>query len=109
LRRVMRGKEYIDSYFKTHLDIETIARISSLSEYHFFRVFKNVFGITPHQYIINRRLTYAENLLKKGHRSITLVAHEAGFSDIYSFSKSFKSKFGISPSLIKSGLEIKNR
>lgn len=99
-KRVLRGKEFIDASFAKSMTIRTIAQEASMSEYHFFRLFKVVFGQTPNQYLIERRLKYAQTLLQKDRTAVSTVAIEAGFADIYSFSKAFKSYFGYSPSYL---------
>lgn len=98
LRRVSRGKEFIDSYFKHSLQIETIAKEANLSEYHFFRIFKTVFGISPYQYMLQKRLLFSKEALQRGSLSISDVALEVGFADIHAFSKAFKGYFGVAPS-----------
>ncbi|OJJ20962.1 hypothetical protein BKI52_10315 [marine bacterium AO1-C] len=96
-RRVLLAKEYLDDYYYQKLDINKISQIAALSEYHFFRTFKQVFGISPHKYLIQRRLQRASELLKEQNHTITEVAYLIGFPDIHSFSKSFKKEFGITP------------
>lgn len=98
LRKLYNGKDYIDSYFTSALSIESIAIEVGLSEYHFFRLFKSVFSVSPHQYIIQKRLWFAKSILKKEQLDISSVSVLSGFSDIYSFSKAFKKHFGYSPS-----------
>jgi AraC family transcriptional regulator len=100
LRRLSRGKEFIDVYFAAPLDIATVAREALISEYHFFRLFKTVFGLSPHQYIIQKRLEYGYKILEQLNAPVSVAAIDAGFSDIYSFSKAFRKRFGISPSAI---------
>ena len=97
-KRVSRGKELIDELFCHSLTVEALAIEACMSEYHFFRLFKSVFGQTPNQYIIQKRLQYAYLLLQKERASVSEAAFESGFSDIYAFSKSFKKHFGYSPS-----------
>lgn len=96
-RRVLKGKEFIDSSFMEALTIEQIARTAGMSEYHFFRLFKQMTGFTPYQYMLSSRLKNASILLKADH-SVFDAAIASGFSDIYSFSKAFKKHFGVSPS-----------
>ena len=96
-RRVLTAKEYLDDHYYQKLDINKISQIAALSEYHFFRTFKQVFGISPHKYLIQRRLQKASKLLRQQNHTITEVAYLIGFSDIHSFSKSFKKEFGITP------------
>ena len=97
-KRVHVGKEYIESYFFLPLTIEKIAKESCMSEYHFFRLFKSVFGISPNQYIIQKRLEHGQNILKQDRYSVSTAAEQSGFSDIFAFSKAFKKHFGYSPS-----------
>lgn len=100
-RRVLKGKEFMDSNFTTALTIEQIARTAGMSEYHFFRLFKQMIGFTPYQYILSIRLKTSAQLLKADY-SVSDVAIMMGFSDIFSFSKSFKKHFGLSPTLYSS-------
>lgn len=97
-RRLHTGKEYIDANFTQSLTIEQIAKESAMSEYHFFRLFKMVFGKSPHQYIIERRLAEASAHLKE-RRTVSEAAIESGFSDIFTFSKAFKKHYGMPPSV----------
>lgn len=97
-KRVLRGKEFIDASFAKSMTIRLIAQEASMSEYHFFRLFKVIFGQTPNQYLIEKRLKYAQTLLQKDRTAVSTAAVEAGFADIYSFSKAFKNHFGYSPS-----------
>ncbi|MNJ84789.1 Bifunctional transcriptional activator/DNA repair enzyme AdaA [compost metagenome] len=100
-RRVLKGKEFIDSSYTESITIEQIARIAGMSEYHFFRLFKQTTGSTPYQYILSSRLNNASLLLQAGY-SVSDVAIAMGFSDIHSFSKAFKKHFGLSPTLYAS-------
>jgi transcriptional regulator GlxA family with amidase domain len=97
-RRLLTAKKHIETNFDKKMEIETIARIANISTFHFFRTFKQVFGVSPHQYILNLRLTKAKQLLKKRETSITTIAYQVGFADIHAFSKAFKKNYAISPS-----------
>jgi len=101
-RRVLNGKEYIDSNYTENLTVAQISKIAGLSEYHFFRLFKQMMGITPYQYIISARLKTAAQLLKSDF-SVSDVAISMGFADIFTFSKAFKKHFGISPTFFAKG------
>ena len=97
LKRLLTGKDFIDSNFRNPIDIKQIAAQCCLSEFHFFRSFKEVFGTSPHNYILKRRLNEAKELLNEQNYSVGEIAHICGFADIHSFSKSFKKNIGISP------------
>jgi len=98
-RRILLSKDYIDSHFRNDISISTLANVSKLSEYHFYRNFKLIYGISPLQYIIRKRLLFGLDLIQIHQTSITDTALLSGFSDVYSFSKSFKKHFGYPPSL----------
>jgi len=96
-RRIVSGKEYLDAHFAEPLDIATVARASCLSEYHFFRLFRAVHGMSPYQYVLRKRLEKAVARLREGRTSLAGIAEEFGFSDIHAFSKAFKNGMGVSP------------
>ena len=98
LRKLLKGKYYIENYFHSLISIEEVAKDCGLSEYHFFRLFKSAFGASPHQYLIYQRLNFARQLLERERPSISTLAFASGFSDIHNFSKAFKKHFGYSPS-----------
>jgi AraC-like DNA-binding protein len=96
-RRLEIAKEYIDRHYTQKLDVEAIARTAAISEYHFFRSFKQVYGISPYQYLLKKRLQKAVELLSANRFSVTETAYMIGFSDIHAFSKSFKKEYKVSP------------
>jgi len=98
LKRLLFGKNFIDDNFRESIVVRDVAKQSCLSEFHFFRSFKEAFGISPHNYLIKRRLNEALELLKKNNSTVGEIAFNCGFPDIHSFSKSFKKHFGYSPS-----------
>src|SRR6476646_2645882 len=93
-----KGKQFMDDNFLTVNDISEVAQASNLSEFHFFRSFKQAFGITTYQYILNKILDLARTMLRDGDASITTIASTCNFPDLFTFSKAFKRHFGISPS-----------
>jgi AraC family transcriptional regulator len=100
LRRVSKGKEFIDTAFLKPLTIEQVSKEVTMSEYHFFRLFKSIYGISPHQYILKKRLEYGQNILKQDRIAVSVAAYDAGFADIHAFSKAFKKHFGYAPSAL---------
>lgn len=96
-RKLLAAKNYMDEYFVSIEHIEEVARASSISEYHFFRLFRQVFNESPYQYITLKKLNLALRLLKDKEFSLTDVALSCGFADLSSFSKNFKKQFGVSP------------
>jgi len=96
LKRLLKGKNYIDDYFLKKPGITQIARHSNLSSFHFLRSFKLAFSFSPYQYMLQKRMEYAQSLLKAG-IPITEIASACSFSDLFTFSKAFKKFFGVSP------------
>lgn len=101
LRRLIKGKQMLDETFLSNPPIGVISQECGISQYHFFRLFKNAYGKSPNQYLIHKRLQFAYLELAKRQRSVSDLALICGYSDIHSFSKSFKKYFGINPSHLK--------
>lgn len=98
-RRVKIGKDYIDLNFLKIDNIKQVAEACYMSEYYFFRSFKQVYNITPYQYLLKKRLEFSIELLKPGTMSLTKIAAVSGFPDIFTFSKAFKRNYDIPPSV----------
>ncbi|MHC9542823.1 MAG: helix-turn-helix transcriptional regulator [Vulcanimicrobiota bacterium] len=98
LKRLLMGKEFIDSYFREKINISHVAKVSKLSKYQFIRLFKKVYGVTPGRYLTNRRLELARKLLTITDRNITDITMEIGFNDPSYFSRLFKKTYSVSPS-----------
>ena len=89
---------FISAHLSEELSIETMARNVSLSPFHFIRMFKKETGLTPHQYIMNTRISHARYLLKNTKSPIKEVCFSLGFTSESIFSATFKRKQGMSPS-----------
>jgi AraC-like DNA-binding protein len=72
-KRVCRAKEFIDSSFTDNITLEKISKEACLSQFHFLRLFKTVYNQTPHQYLIEKRVGRALNLLRDTDKSITEI------------------------------------
>ncbi len=96
-KRLSVAKEYIDENLDKNIDIQDISRVATISPFHFHRTFKTVYGLSPHQYRIQKRLGKAAELLMDIEHSVTEIAFLTGFNDIHSFSRSFKKEFGVPP------------
>jgi len=98
-QRLLRGKEFLEGCFTDKLSVEDAAREARISTYHFFRLFKQAFGVTPYRFVLTKRLSHGKRLLQGG-SPVHLAATQSGFSDIHAFSKAFKKHFGVSPSTV---------
>ena len=68
-----------------------------MSVVNFQHLFKRELKISPHRYILNRRLAYAHDLLKNSSLSIKEIAEKTGFANRYQFTRSFSRLYSISP------------
>jgi AraC family transcriptional regulator len=73
-------KEFLDENFSRKLSVAELAAVSGLSPHYFMQAFTRTFGEPPHQYLVKRRLAFAEKLLVEGKMTIADVAHLSGFS-----------------------------
>ena len=79
------------------LNVDMIAEEVGISRVHLHRKMKELTGSTPHDFVRNIRLKQAANLLKNQGMNITEVAYACGFSNAGTFSKIFKTVYGMSP------------
>jgi len=97
--------EFIKDSIDTNFTLDSLASNVSLSKYHFLRLFKKEFGLTPHAFIVNERLNRANNLIKHGY-SISEASLEVGFNDQSHFSRNFKKYFGYTPTYLQKNSNI---
>ena len=79
------------------LTVDTLAQSCAMSARQFRTVFRAAHGVPPYRYLQEFRLQKAALLLRSTTKSVTAIAEACGFSDIYSFSHSYKARFGRSP------------
>ena len=89
---------YMQTNFSDKITVEQLAEKTGFSVRHFTRVFQNVYGAPPMQFLNEMRLSHARMLLEIGSYKVTEVAMMCGFQDGNYFSKFFKKKFGCVPS-----------
>jgi AraC-like DNA-binding protein len=96
-RRIVQAKLFIDRHYGNRVDIDNISDEAYFSKFHFIRLFKQIYGKTPYQYLTSVRIEQAMKLLRKG-LSVSEVCHSVGFESLSSFSSLFKKHTGNSPS-----------
>ena len=89
-------KFWIDSHLAESMSVERMAKQMGLSPAHFARGFKNAFGVSPHRYVIYRRLAKARDMLGTG-LPLSVIALECGFNSHSHLSYSFLRYLGVSP------------
>ena len=98
LSRLCRARDLLRDWEDEHPSVIAVARASGLTHFHFIRLFKAVFGETPHQYRSRAQIEKAKHLLILTDLSITDVCMAVGFSSLGSFSALFSRRVGMSPS-----------
>jgi AraC-like DNA-binding protein len=96
-RRIVQAKLFIDSHFHENINLDDTADEAYFSKFHFIRLFKNIYGKTPHQYLTDVRIEHARLLLQTS-MSVTDVCFEVGFTSVSSFTDLFKRRIGQNPS-----------
>jgi len=88
--------DYLDEHCTEELSLDELCTLSDYSPSHLIRSFKRYFGMTPHAYIVNKRIQYGQQQLKKG-LSIADSALSAGFADQAHFQRTFKRLVAATP------------
>jgi AraC-like DNA-binding protein len=97
-KRLVQAKLFIDRNFADKIELNNIAGEACFSKFHFIRLFKNVYGKTPHHYLTQVRIEHAKTLLTEN-ISIAEVGSSVGFESMTSFTGLFKRVVGLTPSL----------
>ncbi len=100
-RRLNIAKDYIEAHISQNISIEYAANIACLSPHHFKRTFKDLFGISPHQFHVKKRLERACHLLQNS-SSVGEACRQVGFEDTSSFIRLFRRHFGHTPGVFAS-------
>lgn len=95
-RRIVEAKLFIDQHYDQKIELDNISDQACFSKYHFLRLFKQVYGMSPHKYLTSVRLNKAKALLDK-QMPVSDVCFDVGFDSLPSFSSLFKRQIGMSP------------
>lgn len=93
---VHQVSSYVEKHVGESISLDDLAGQVHMSKYHFLRKFKELTGVTAHDFVMNKRLIKACELLQEG-AGITKAYQSTGFGDYSSFLRNFKDAFGISP------------
>jgi AraC-like DNA-binding protein len=96
-RRLLRARDAMDRSYAEPLDVRAVAAVAHVSEAHFSRSFRAVFGETPHRYLQRRRVERSMFLLRETDRSVTDICLDVGFGSLGTFSRTFREIVGESP------------
>ncbi|MBQ8808583.1 MAG: helix-turn-helix transcriptional regulator [Clostridia bacterium] len=92
--------EYLNQHiFDSALKAQHLHTLCGISDTYFRKIFISIFGVSPKQYIINKRMLQAKNILDSGeYNNIYEVSESVGYTDALYFGKLFKNHYGYSPS-----------
>ena len=102
---IHRAVELINRRVGEEPSVTELARMVGLSEYHFIRVFRQLMGVTPGQYIIISRMNHAKYLLKTTALSVGEIAAMAGYSSESMFTAAFRRTQGVTPTHYRTGAQ----
>jgi AraC family transcriptional regulator len=101
-RRMATIFDYIDSRLASELTLAELSAQVAMSKYHFIRTFKHTSGMTPHQYILGRRLRRAATALRTTRTPVARIALDHGFGDLSTFNHFFRRSMGLTPTAYRS-------
>jgi AraC-like DNA-binding protein len=100
-RHLLRARDLADNRYADPLDLRALAREAHVSPRHFSRSFRRVFGETPYQYLLSRRLERARHLLRTTELTVAEICLEVGFTSVGSFTTTFRRHVGVTPTTFR--------
>ena len=98
--RIEAARQHLAQRFAERHQLRSVARTVGMSTFQFARMFRELVGSAPHQYLLRIRYRAALHMLLEG-ASVTDACFECGFSNLSHFSRQFRQRFGLCPSSVK--------
>jgi AraC family transcriptional regulator len=95
--RLKQVLDYIEAHFDQQTHLSDLAETASMSPFYFARLFKNSVGVSPHKYVMTRRIERAKELLKRSSMSVLEIGVRVGYLDAKHFRVIFHREAGVSP------------
>ena len=96
-RGIAHVVDYIEANIDRDLDLASLAGVAAMSVYHFAHRFKETIGMSPHAYVLSRRIRRAREMINRGETGLALVAAGCGFSSQAHFTTAFQRELGVTP------------
>jgi len=93
--------DYLNGHLGRNVHLAELADLAEMSPFHFLRLFRESSGLTPHQYLVHRRVEVARSLLRRDDLSLAEVAQRVGFSDQSHFTRHFRRLTGAPPGQLR--------
>jgi len=90
-------RDYVETHLAGNIDLTALANVAGVSLFHFAREFKRSAGVTPHYYLMQKRVERAQQLLANSDLTLAEVALAAGFSDQSHLARRFREMLGLTP------------
>jgi AraC family transcriptional regulator len=90
-------EQYVAANLGQDLSINELANLAHLSPYHFARFFKQSTGLSPHQYVLKRRIDEGKRLMRQTTLDLAEIAQQLGFRDQSHFTARFRKLTGVTP------------
>ncbi len=94
---IEKGVSFLNAHLEENISVEDVARMCNISPVYFRRMFKEVMGVSPAVYRIQKRVEKAKILLEYGEDSIEAIGQTLGYTDTSYFIKQFKAEVGLTP------------
>src|ERR1700733_1397080 len=108
-RRAVEAAHWIAANSHQEINLDATANQAGISPFHFLRLFANVLGVTPHQYLLRSRLRHAARLLADEDIAITDIAYDVGFADLSNFVRTFHRAAGLPPGAFREAARGKRK
>lgn len=102
IEKINRVIDYVEEHITEDIPCAALARLSTLSEYEFRRIFSFIIGVPVAEYIRKRRLALAAEELKSGSDTVSNIGTKYGYNSASAFTRAFKDTFGVTPNDAKS-------
>ena len=96
-RVLQRVRDYAETHLEDSISLQDLASTAGLSTSHFIRAFKQSAGMTPHRYLLQRRVRRALGLLAETTLALSQIAMASGFADQSHFCRQFRKLVGATP------------
>lgn len=97
-RRLSRINAFVDAHLQDRISLRELADVASVSPYHFIRAFRAATGLTPHEFILSKRMERARQAIQCEGKTVADAAASVGYRNAPHFRKAFKRYFGVTPS-----------